>query len=421
MNNIVHHRTSCRLCSSVNLRCVVKLNPIPLSEAYGIDAKSAKAAARYPIDVYMCGDCGHVQQLDVIDPAVLWSSYTYYSGDSKGMPEHFKGVSDKVLGRLKLAPGSLVIDIGSNDGSLLMNFKDIGCRVLGIDPATEAAQRANDRGIETICALMSEKLADTISDKFGLAQAIFAFNVFAHADNLSEMVMCVEKMLSPEGLFFFEAQYLLDMIEGMLVATIFHEHISHHSVAPLIPFFDKHGLELISIDRAKIQHGSMIGTVQKKGGARKVEASVTDALEVERAFNLSSFDTLELFGDKINSSRKRLQALLIELKREGKSVAGFGAARSAPTLIAQFSLEGFIDFIVDDHPQKIHKYMVGEGVVILPTVDLLNKKPDYTIILAWVHSQKIIDDNRAYLESGGKFIVLCPDMSIVTREGVIGI
>ena len=154
-----NHRDTCRLCNSPNVKLVVELQPIPLSEGYTLDPETALGAERFPVDVYMCQDCGHVQQLDVIDPDSLWDSYTYVSGEAKGMPEHFRAVSEKILARAKPEANSLVVDIGSNDGSLLKPFQAAGHRVLGIDPATEVARRANEAGIPTIPALMTPELA----------------------------------------------------------------------------------------------------------------------------------------------------------------------------------------------------------------------------------------------------------------------
>ena len=184
----VTRRQTCRLCDSKNVERVVELDPIPLSENYSHDQDVAANAPRYPVDVFMCGDCGHVQQVDIIDPKTLWDSYTYYSGDAKGMPEHFQNISAKAIKAAAAPAGSLVVDIGSNDGSLLKPFKSAGYRVLGIDPATDAAKRANDAGIPTITSLMTRDLAKRIRNEHGPAHIVCAFNVFAHADDLGEML-----------------------------------------------------------------------------------------------------------------------------------------------------------------------------------------------------------------------------------------
>ncbi|MCK9917972.1 class I SAM-dependent methyltransferase [Microbacteriaceae bacterium K1510] len=422
MTNPVSHRDTCRLCGSKHVERVVSLQPIPLSENYSTDRSVAAGAPRFPVDVYMCEDCGHVQHLDVINPEVLWDSYTYFSGNAKGMPEHFQQMADKIIAKSEPPAGSLVIDIGSNDGSLLKPFKQAGHRVLGIDPATDAAQRANDAGIQTITSLMTRDLARKIREEHGPAQVICAFNVFAHADDLGEMVDCVRTMLAPDGLFFFEAQYLLDILDGVLIATIFHEHMSHHSVKPLIPFLDRHGLELIAVERErKIQHGSLIGTVQLKGGKRPVEASVGQLLALEAERHLSDLQTLRDFDAKVKQLRDRTANLTAKWKQEGAKIAGYGAARSGPTLISQLGLAGKIDYIVDDHPQKVGKYETGDGIPVVPTSQLCERMPDYTVILAWVHSQKIIASNREYLDRGGHFVVLCPETRIVGKDGDVTI
>ena len=421
MTATVTHRTTCRLCDSSRVEKVINLEPIPLSENYSTDPGASALAPRFPIDVYMCADCGHVQQLDVIDSANLWKFYTYYSGEAKGMPEHFAQVSRKILDKAKPAAGSLAVDIGSNDGSLLKPFKQAGYRVLGIDPATEVAQRANDAGIPTLPALMTRELATEIRTTHGPASVICAFNVFAHADDLGAMADSVRIMLAPDGLFFFEAQYLLDIIDGVLIATLFHEHMSHHSVAPLVRFLDRHGLELIAVERALIQHGSLIGTVQLKGAGRPVEDSVKAVLALEQERLLAEVQTLRSFDEKVRGLRERTTALAARWRAEGKIIAGYGAARSGPTLIAQFGLKGTLSFIVDDHPQKVGRYESGDGIPVVPTSELVKRMPDYTVILAWVHSQKIIETNQDYLDRGGHLVVLCPNTRVVGKDGDVEI
>lgn len=414
---IVTHRTTCRLCDSKAVELVVKLDPIPLSENYCDDAETGKQAARYPVDLYMCTDCGHVHQLDVVDSQFLWDNYTYYSGEAKGMPEHFQETADEIIEKYDPEHGALVIDIGSNDGSLLRPFKDAGYQVLGIDPAKEIARMATESGIETIPDYMSLELAEKIREERGGAQVVCMFNAFAHADNMGEVAEGIKKLLAPNGVFIFEAQYLLDIIDNVLIATIFHEHMSHHSGKALVKFLDSHGLELIDVKRVPIQHGSLIGAVQLKGGNRMVDASVNDLLVLEEERKLDKVETLKDFAKKISKMRTSISNLAKKLQAEGKVISGYGAARSGPTLISQLGLTGAIDFIVDDHPQKVNKYSSGDGIIILPTKELYEKMPDYSVILAWVHSAKIIETNQEYLEKGGKFIVLCPEPRIVSRDG----
>jgi hypothetical protein len=305
----------------------------------------------------------------------------------------------------------------SNDGSLLRPFKDSGYSVLGIDPASEIARMATESGIETYPELMTLPLASKIRNERGPASVVCMFNAFAHADNMGEIADSIRTMLADDGIFVFEAQYLLDIIDRVLIATIFHEHMSHHSVKALTIFFERHGLELLSVERVPIQHGSLVGVVQLKGGRRKPDASVQQLLDLEAVRKLDKIETLKQFGATIEQLRERTTNLASEWKRKGLSVAGYGAARSGPTLISQLGLTGIIEYIVDDHPQKVGKFSSGDGIPILPTSELCKRMPAYTVILAWVHAAKIIESNQEYLDKGGHFVALCPETRIIGAAG----
>jgi SAM-dependent methyltransferase len=406
------HRDNCRLCSSKNLEIVVELAPVPLAEKYTLPDEPDDCES-FPLDLYMCRDCGHVQLLDVIDSERLWDDYTYHSGQTKGIIEHFQEVADKVIARHHPAPGSLVIDVGSNDGSLLRPFKERGYRVLGIDPAREIARKATESGIETLPELMTEKLAGKIREQYGPASVITAFNVFAHADDMNGMAESVRTMLGPGGVFLFEAQYLVDIIDKMLLGTIFHEHMSHHSLKPMKQFLERHGMELIDVERVSIQKGSIIGTAQLKGGPRKAQPAVAELLALEDAKQLDKIETVKQFSARLERNKQQLGRWIAQWKSAGATFAGYGAARSGPTFIVQFGLGDIISYIFDDHPQKIHKLSPGHRIPVVPSAELEKRMPDYVFILAWIHAKKIVANNRAYLEKGGHFVILCPDVQVV--------
>jgi len=417
MNPTLFHRTSCRLCGSSQIELVLALNPIPVSENYSCDPDSAREAKRYPVDLYMCVTCGHVQQLDVIDSKTLWENYTYFSGDAKGMPEHFEEVADALIQRYQPADASLIVDIGSNDGSLLAPFGRQGYRILGIDPAIDIARKASEEGIETIPELMSLGLAKKIRSERGAAAIVCMFNAFAHTDDMSEIAMSLDEILAADGIFVFEAQYLLDIIDRVLLATIFHEHMSHHSVSALVPFFNRHGFEIIHVTRVPIQHGSIIGVVQRIGGKRPVDQSLDEILALENERGLTRVETLRQFANSIADLKLKASRLVQRIRADKAKVGAYGAARSGPTLISQLGLENLIDFIADDHPQKVGKFSSGDGIPIVATSELLVRMPEYTVILAWVHSEKIIAQNQEYLKRGGKFVVLSPHIRLIGMHG----
>lgn len=416
MSFAVAHRDTCRLCDSKDVKLVVKLNPVPLAEKYTSSSEEARKAPKFPIDLYMCTDCAHVQLLDVIDSTDLWSDYTYHSGQTKGIVQHFQDVSQKIISKFSPKPGSLVIDIGSNDGTLLRCFKNAGYKVHGIDPAKEIAEKATASGIETTPALFTSEVARKIKEKYGTASVITAFNVYAHADNLGDMTDGIRALLADEGVFVFEVQYLMDIVDKVLIGTIFHEHMSHHSLKPMIQFLNTHDLELIDAERVTIQKGSIIGVAQRKGGPRQVSPVVGEMLKLEEQCNLDKLIVMEDLNQRIEKNREVARNLVKEWKDKEYTVSGYGAARSGPTLMAQFEFEDAIEYIFDDHPQKVNRFSPGNGVPVVPTAELMKKKPDVVIILAWIHARAIIEKSNDYLNAGGKFVVCTPDVRVIDKD-----
>lgn len=413
MNITVSRRSTCRLCDGGNLELVVPLAPTPVAEKYVTSAELNQQTPVYPLDLHLCMDCGHVQLLDVVDPEFLFDNYTYESGNTKPLVQHFDEVAGAVCTRYGLAPNSLVVDVGSNDGSLLRPFQKRGRRVLGVDPAREIAQKATQAGIPTLPNFLTLDVARQIKSRHGPASAVCAFNVFAHADNLGGMADAIKEMLAPGGVFVFEVSYLLDVLDRMLLGTIFHEHLSYHSIKPMVAFLRRHGMELIDVQRVMIQGGSIVGTAQVAGGPHPVGKIVPELLELERQRGLDRPQTLKDFAAQLRKVREQLGGMMADYKRLGKTVCGYGAARSGTTLIAQMNLGKVISFIVDDSPDKQNKFSPGDHIPIFPSKTLYERKPDYAFILAWIHAQRIIENNQPYLAQGGHFIVCFPQMQII--------
>ncbi len=414
----VFHRNTCRLCDGDGVELVVKLKPTPLAEKYADSREAAISQEVFPVDLYMCRSCGHVQLLDVIDSDTLWDDYTYFSGQTKGIIDHFAEVAEDVIGTYAPPEGGLVVDIGSNDGSLLRPFKEAGYKVIGVDPARGIAAQATASGIPTIPELMTEDIADGIRTEHGAVSVVTAFNVFAHADNLGGMAESVKNMLAPDGVFVFECQYLLDIIDKVLLGTIFHEHMSHHSLKPMIRFLERHGLELIDVKRNSIQMGSIIGFAQHANGPRRKQASVAELLALEEARELDQPEAVKQFSQKLEKIRQRLAEIIDECSRTDGRIAGYGAARSGPTIVSQFGLDSAIQVVFDDHPMKMNKFTPGHGFKVLPTSELYKLKPDYVVILAWIHAKKIIANNQRFLEEGGKFVVCFPEVEVMDASSM---
>ncbi|MBB54105.1 MAG: SAM-dependent methyltransferase [Magnetovibrio sp.] len=416
MSSVGHYRRgTCRLCGGHRLTEVLSLRPTPPANAFITERELGKAQDVYPLDVYFCEDCAHVQLLDVVDPALLFGNYVYVSGTSPVFIQHFKSYAEAIASAYAPAPhGELVLDIGSNDGTLLKQFQDLGMTVLGVDPARDIAAAATNAGIETMATFFSRELAGEIRAKHGPAKVVTANNVFAHADDLSDITLGVCELLSLDGVFVFEVSYLVDVFEDTLFDTIYHEHLAYHTVRPLQRFFDRHGLELIKAERVASHGGSLRGVVQHKDGPHAVDGSVSARVEHEAEIGLYEAATLQQLGLKIFRVGTELMALLKSMKASGKRIAGFGAPAKATTLMYQFDMgPDMIDFIVDDSPLKQDLFSPGMHIPVLPSEALYSKRPDAVVVLAWNFAEAIIKKNAAFVEQGGQFIVPLPNVRIV--------
>ena len=407
-------RTECRLCGSTALELVISLRPTPPANAFVPADLVGQPQECFPLEVYFCKQCSHAQLLDIVDPQELFCNYVYVSGTSPSFVKHFEDYADQLVRAYQPASGALVVDIGSNDGTMLACFKRRGLRVLGIDPARAIAEAATTAGIETWAAFFDLEVANRIVEKCGTAKLLTANNVFAHADNLKQMAESVRALLAPDGVFTFEVSYLADVYSDTLFDTIYHEHLSYHSVKPLIAFFFRHGLELFRVDRVPSHGGSIRGYVQHRGGPQQKDDSVAQLSEFEGSLGLDKADTLRQFGAKIDLVRDALVGLLRKLKTEGKRIAGFGAPAKATTLMYHFGIGADqIEFIVDDSPLKQGLFSPGMHIPVLPSSELIVRQPDYTVILAWNFAEAIVAQNHRYLHAGGHFIVPLPNIKVI--------
>lgn len=409
-----YRRQNCRLCGSNDLTLVITLTPTPPANAFVGETALGENQEHFPLDVFFCEVCTHVQLLDVVDPEMLFTDYIYVSGTSPVFVKHFEDYAATIIRRF--APSSendLVVDIGSNDGTLLSKFQEYNFRVLGLDPAEKIAAKATADGIQTLPAFFTSDLARSIVLDHGHAKIVTANNVFAHADDLADIVKGVRKILAPSGVFVFEVSYLIDVYEKILFDTIYHEHLAYHSVKPLVAFFESHGMELIAAERVSSHGGSLRGVAQISGGPRMREDSVQARIDEEKRLGLDRSATLKSFGGQIQSVKDQLTALLGNLKSAGDAISGFGAPAKATTLMHHFGIgPDLIDYIVDDSPHKQGLYSPGLHIPILPPDAIYSDSPDAVVILAWNFANPIMRNHQRYIEQGGRFIVPLPKVTV---------
>jgi SAM-dependent methyltransferase len=419
MKNLFYVRHTCRLCHSDRQELVVPMAGIPIGtpnfQVPNASADDPVFRTAVPLELYLCRQCGHLQILHVGNPEIQYRHYVYTTSLSLGLREHFAGYANDVIKRYSLAPDSLIVELGSNDGSLLGFFRERGMRVLGVDPAVDIARRATEKGIETIADFFTDKVGDRIRQSHGAASVVIANNMIANVDNLDPLVSGVRDVLAEDGLFVFETQYGVDVTEKNLLDTVYHEHLSYFNIKPLTHFFARFGMAVIDVQHIETKGGSIRVTVQRSGRS-KPSPEVARFIAEEDRLGVDQSAYYAAYLRKIAAIRDELVAIADACHARGQAVAGYGVSVGTTTLLPQFGLENKIDFLVDDDPNK-GKIMAGPGydIPILPPAALYERKPAVVVVFAWRYVDPIRAKHARYFEEGGKFIVPLPSISYVDR------
>jgi SAM-dependent methyltransferase len=390
------------------------MGPMPMANSFLSGPEQFADEPSYPLDLYFCETCSLVQLLDVIDPELLFRNYIYVTGTSDTMAGHNRRYASTIVDLLKLQTDALVVEVASNDGSLLKCFQEHGVRTLGIEPATNIAQIARSRGVETIEHFFSLATARQVLREHGSADVIIANNVLAHVDETLDFLTGCKELLKPEGVLVVEVPYLGELIDRLEYDTVYHEHLCYFSLTSLLRLCDEAGLSVFRIDRMPV-HG---GTIRVYSRARdrypEHAGNVLKAVAAEVQAGLTTLARYERFAKDVEKSARTIRNLLIDLKERGKTVAGYGAPAKGNTLL-NYSGIGveLLPYIVDKNPRKVNLYTPGMHIPVLPTSVLLQKQPDYLFILAWNFTEEIMKQQREYREHGGQFIVPLPEPKVV--------
>lgn len=409
----VHARSDCRLCGSTDLVEVLFFGETPLANAYLSSADLNKTEIFAPLVVHLCNSCKLVQLRDVVDPKILFSNYLYVSGTSPVFIAHFASYAKTVVEKFSLKEDSLVVDIGSNDGVLLSHFKEMGMKILGIDPAENIAREATKKGITTLAKFFTPDTARAIVVEHGKASIITANNVFAHTDDVIGFVESMKELLAEDGVFIFENQYLKDLVEKNLFDMVYHEHLCYYHLTPLIPFFKRFGLRIFDVERVPTHGGSIRVFVGWEDGPHMASERVERMRSEETELNDAS--TYRAFAGRIDTIGNELRSLLGELRREGKRIVGYGAPAKATTLCYALGIDGnMLEYIIDDAPLKQGLYMPGTHIPIKPSDMLYADTPDCCLILAWNFADSIVKNHQRFVTNGGMFILPVPEPRILS-------
>jgi SAM-dependent methyltransferase len=407
------HRTRCRVCGCEKLHKFISLGPTPLANSFLRKDQLDKSEPYYPLDVYFCSNCYLVQLLDVVSPEVLFKEYAYVTGSSRPMQDHFTNLTEDVIHNFSPIKNSLVVDIGSNDGTLLQCFSKFGLRILGIEPASNIARLAEANGIPTMNDFFDENCAKNVYNEYGSADIITATNVFAHADDLGSILCGINHLLSINGVFIIEVPYLLNLLNNLEFDTIYHEHLSYFSVHPLVYLFRRFGLEVIDIKQIPVHGGSIRVFVQRS--PKQQSKNVVRLLSMEREAKLDSLETYFEFASEVNLLKEKLLQLLKTLKMEGVRITGYGATAKGNTLLNYCKIgTDILDYISDTTLFKQGRYTPGMHIPIFSEWKFHEEPPDYALLLAWNYADAILQKEIKYRKNGGgKFIIPIPEPKVI--------
>lgn len=408
----VHHRReSCRACGTSALRPFLNLGSQPLANAFLRHPSEFASERFFPLDVYFCETCSLVQLADVIDPEVLFGHYIYVTGTSETIAAHNLTYAHAVTDELSLGPADLVVEIASNDGSLLTCFAGLGVRALGVEPARNIAEIARARGIDTINRFFNSETARDVRATYGAASAVIGNNVLAHVDDTRDFLAGARHLISDRGRVIVEVPYAQDMLDRGEYDTVYHEHLCYFSVTSLARLGTEVGLGVVRVDRVPVHGGSIRVWFARD---QRHETAVEALMDAERRAGLTTFAAWEAFGRTAAENRTALRLLLEELRGHGRTVAGYGAPAKGNTLLNYCGIDtALLPYTVDRNSLKVGAMTPGMHIPVLTVDTLLARMPDYVLILAWNFADEIMRQQRQYQERGGRFILPIPAPRII--------
>ncbi len=414
MTPVHSRRTACRSCGGARLREFLSLGPTPLANAFLRSEEEFEAEPSFPLDVSFCQDCTLVQLVDVIDPELLFRDYIYVSGTSRTMNAHFERYARSVTSDLGLETGDLVLEVASNDGSLLRRFRDLGVRTLGIEPARNVAQLARDAGIRTVEEFFSHETAKRVRSEEGPANAVIGNNVLAHVDDTADFLLGMRELLAPGGRVIVEVPYLGELLDRLEYDTIYHEHLCYFSVSALARLFERAFLVIERIERVPVHGGSLRVFGVASDELAEHGDGVRALMAEEEAAGMTGVERYLTFARAVERNARELVALLSSLRESGHRLAAYGAPAKGNTLLNYCGIgTDLLPFTVDKSPMKVGLYTPGMHLPVRPTTALAEEQPAFTLILAWNFADEIMRQEESYRAAGGRFLVPIPEPEVL--------
>jgi SAM-dependent methyltransferase len=406
--------TGCLFCEAPLRTTFVDLGMHPLCESYVTAEQLNEMEPFYPLHVFVCERCFLVQLQEYVSPSDIFSEYAYFSSYSDGWVQHAKRYTHMIIERLNLTAKGFVVELASNDGYLLQHFVAKGIPVLGIEPAANVAEAARNKNIPTLVKFFGRQTANELVAERGRADLVLGNNVLAQAPDINDFVSGIKVLLAPHGVVTIEFPHLMKLMEENQFDTIYHEHFFYFSLMSAERIFAAHGLTLFDVEELPTHGGSLrIYGRHAEDETQTVTEQYRELMKREKAAGFDRLDTYALFEEKVKETKRKLLEFLIETKRKGKTIAGYGAPGKGNTLLNYCGVRGdFIDYTVDRNTYKQGKFLPGTHIPIFPPEKIRTTKPDYVLILPWNVKDEIMEQVGYIREWGGQFVVPIPEVRV---------
>jgi SAM-dependent methyltransferase len=414
IDHLVEQAPKCRFCGTGLKHTFVDLGMSPLCESFLNSEQLNQMEAFYPLHVRVCDNCFLVQLEAYVSPEHIFTEYAYFSSYADTWLKQCKAYTNQVVERFNLNENSQVIELASNDGYLLQYFVERNIPVLGVEPASNIAKVAIAKGIPTLNEFFGQECARKLVQQGKQADLVAANNVLAHVPDLNDFVAGIKILLKPQGAFTGEIQHLVKLIAANQFDTIYHEHFCYHTFTTLEEIFAAHGMTLFDVEELPTHGGSLrIYARHSDDLSKPVSDRVTELRNREEADGFTTLDRYTNFDEQVRETKRKLLDFLINAKREGKTVAGYGAPGKGNTLLNYCGIRtDFLDYTVDRNPYKHGKFLPGTHIPIYPPSKIQETKPDYVLILPWNFKDEIMEQMSCIREWGGQFVVPIPEVCI---------
>jgi hypothetical protein len=406
----------CRFCGTALRHTFVDLGMSPLCESYVSLEKLNQMEPFYPLHVQVCEKCYLVQLQAYVSREEIFTEYAYFSSFSDSWLQHASNYADQMVSQFGLNDGSFVVELASNDGYLLQYFVRKGIPCLGIEPAINVAQVAIENGVPTLAKFFGEQAAQELAAEGKFADLLLANNALAQVPDVNDFVKGMKILLAPQGVVTVEFPHLMRLMEENQFDTIYHEHFSYFSFLTAENIFGAHGLTLFDVEELATHGGSLrIYARHTEDGSKPVGARVTELRQREIAAGFTQMVTYSNFAERVKETKRKLLEFLLRVKREGKTVAGYGAPGKGNTMLNYCGIRtDFLDYTVDRNPYKQGKFLPGTHIPILHPDKIRETKPDYVLILPWNLKDEIRQQISYVREWGGKLVVPIPEVEILS-------